>query len=718
METKTDNHEIRRGVTPGNDARSFRLAIDIGGTFTDAVLVDELSGKISINKVLSTPDDPSEGFIECIQRLRDQVVFEPAQLYYVIHGTTVATNAILERSGARAAMLVTEGFRDLLEIGRQIRHELYNLQTEKPKPIIPREHCLELPERINHNGEIVKPLQEKAVLDAIKKLKEESIESIAVCLLHSYRNPSHEQLVADIIRRLYPQVRITLSSEIAPEIREYWRASTAAINAYVAPNVATYLEAIEKKLEDSGINTNLHIMKSSGGLMTVARAKQHPVYMLESGPAAGVIAAVHFAKLSAHPNVISFDMGGTTAKMGLILDGEPRVVPEFEAGGVSGTGVGVAIGSGYPILAPVMDLVEVGAGGGSIAWIDAGNLMRVGPESAGADPGPACYGMGGTKPTVTDANLILGRLNPDYFLGGEIQLDVEAALHAIELHSARPLNIDVTQAAMGILDISNATMNEVIRLVSVQRGLDPREFCLFASGGAGPVHANQLADELGIPTIIVPPSPGTGSALGMLVSDMRHDYRLTRLELLDSVNFDEINAIFCGFESKAIDALTGEGMAQDQIRFERYLEMRYVGQSFNLKTHVPHDDLRGDTRVRLKKAFDSHHKQLYGYAVPEERVEIVNIGLLAVGVGPKPRLKEIPLGGSSAHGACKESRQVYFRESGGFLDCLIFDRNKLCQNNLIKGPAVIEEMDSTTIIHPGYTAEVGFDGVLILRKAK
>ena len=382
-------------------------------------MIDEDTGALTIDKVSTTPADLSEGVDASFERLKDRARFQPDELRYLIHASTVASNALLQRTGARAGLLVTAGFRDILEIARQIRYELYNLQTEKPRPLIPRELCVEVPERLDHRGEVLVPLDEQALVRAVETLRAEKLDSIAVCFLHSYRNPAHEQRAGEIIEQICPGLPVSISSEIAPEIREYWRASTAVTNAYVAPAVSSYLDAIEQKMSARGVTTGLHIMQSSGGVMTVASAKKRPVTMLESGPAAGVIAAAFFAELTGFGDAISFDMGGTTAKVGLILDGKPRVVSEFEAGGVAGSGSGIAKGSGYPILVPVMDLVEVGAGGGSIAWIDAGGLMRVGPKSAGADPGPGCYGKGGREPTVTNANLTLGRLNADYFLGGE-----------------------------------------------------------------------------------------------------------------------------------------------------------------------------------------------------------------------------------------------------------------------------------------------------------
>lgn len=692
----------------------YRLGVDIGGTFTDGVLIDEHTGAITIDKVLTTRDDPSRGFLEVTRRLARRESGAPAELRYIIHATTVATNAILERRGARAGLLVTQGFRDILEIARQVRHELYNLQTDKPPALIARRDCLEVPERLDHHGTVLLPLDEAAVLHAIDELKARGIASIAVCLLHAYRNPAHEQRIAALIVERYPEAAVSLSSEVAPEIREYWRASTTAVNAYIMPIVRDYLEGVEHKLEHGGYGTRVHMMQSNGGIMSTAAAKQHSVAIIESGPASGVSVAAYFARRFGYPDAISFDMGGTTAKAGLVLNGRPIVLPEFEVGSGAGSGGSVARGSGYPILAPVMDLVEIGAGGGSLAWIDAGGLLRVGPRSAGADPGPACYGRGGEHPTVTDANVVLGRLNPDYFLGSELRLSHAAARTAIETHCAAPLGLDVVQAAMGIVDIANAAMMQAMRLVSVQRGYDPRDFALVAFGGAGPVHANRLQHELGIPRLLIPPGPGVASALGMLVSDLRYDYQVTRIQPLAELRIDELNALLDEFEARAVSELAGEKLAPDALRFERSLDMRYLGQSWRLPVELPQSRLNAGSIPALKAAFDALHEQRYGYAVTNEPVEVVNLRLGAVGAIPKPKLRDVPRGDRDPRGARKATRQVFFAERGDFVETPVYDRYTLAESNILAGPAIVEEMDSSSVIHPGYRATVLEHGVLLV----
>lgn len=694
---------------------TYRLGVDVGGTFTDGVLVDESTGQLRIDKVLTTPVDPSQGFLRITQRLGQRARLSPATLRYIMHATTTATNAVLERRGARTALLITRGFRDVLEIARQVRHELYNLQTDKPPPLVPRRLCLEIPERLNYRGEVQLPLDEAAVEAAVERLRALGVESIAICFLHAYRNAAHEQRAAEIIRRLWPDVTLSLSSEIAPEIREYWRASTTVVNAYVAPVVRRYLDGISHRLHAEQINTDVHVMQSNGGVTTAAVARERPVYLIESGPAAGVRMAAAFAEFMGFRNAISFDMGGTTAKMGLIRDGQPKVLPEFEVGAGSFSGTGLVKGSGYPIVGAVMDLVEVGAGGGSLGWVDSGGLLRVGPRSAGADPGPACYGRGGDEPTITDANLLLGRLNPDYFLGGDLKLDCAAAQLAVERRCARPLGIGTVQAARGIVEIANATMGQAVRLVSVQRGYDPREFCLVAFGGAGPVHANRLAADLGIPLILVPPSPGVASAWGLLMSDLRHDYRATRTQPLADARLDEINGLLHEFECAALATLAREGVQREQARLERYLDVRYIGQSWKLTVKLPNGSLTAADLQSARLDFDRLHEATYGYAVPEEPAELVNVGLLATGPIPKASLHEVQSGGSDPVSAQRANRPVYFDEAGGFVDCAVYDRYALLQGNVVAGPAIIEEVDSSTVVHPGYSAAVGRYGVLLIR---
>jgi len=699
-------------------ATTYRLGVDVGGTFTDGVLIDEQSGAISIDKLLTTPDDPSEAFLQVAIRLVDKLGLDPPQVRYIMHAMTTATNAVIERRGARAGLLVTAGFRDVLEIQRQVRHELYNLQTDKPPPLILRRHCLEIAERLDYQGHVLVPIDLDSVARAVERLAGAGIDSVAVCFLHAYRNPAHEQQAAEVIRRIHPRATVSLSSEIAPEIREYWRASTTVVNAYVAPVVARYLGKVEERLEQAAFVPDVHVMQSNGGVTTAAVAKQRPIALIESGPAAGVRVAAFVAEQMGFRDALSFDMGGTTAKMGLVRDGQPRVLQEFEVGAGSFSGAGLVKGSGYPILTAVVDLVEVGAGGGSLGWIDGGGLLRVGPRSAGAKPGPACYGRGGAEPTITDANLVLGRLNPDYFLGGQLRLNVDAACVALDSRCAQPLGIDRVVAAMGIVDIANATMGQAMRLVTVQRGLDPRAFCMVAFGGAGPAHANALAAALGIPVVLIPPAPGVAAALGMLVSDLRHDYRATHLQPLAGAHAADLAAIFHDFAASADATLAGEGVPAERIRLERYLDMRYIGQSWKLSVPLGPEDLADDAALmRLKSAFDQLHETTYSYCAPDDQAEIVNLGMLATGLMPRIELRAVPTGERSPCAAHTSTREVFFGEDSGFVPSNVFDRYLLRVGNMIEGPAIIEEVDSTTVVHPGYEAEVGQFGVLMLRRA-
>ena len=694
----------------------FRLGIDIGGTFTDATLIDEDTGKVRIGKVSSTPADPSIGFHEATRRILRDAQIAPADVRYVVHGTTVATNAIIEGKTARTGFITTDGFRDMLEIQRQIRPSLYDLQFEKPRPLVPRYLCFGVPERLDADGKVLTSLDEAATRRIAAELRAEGVEAVAVCLLHAYINPDHERMVGEILSEVFPEAIVSLSSDVAPEIREYYRASTTVINAAIRPVVARYLQNIEARLREAGLNAELLVMQSSGGVFTFAAACEKPVFMVESGPAAGVIAAAYLGSTLGYPNVLSFDMGGTTAKAGLIQDGTPRVTKDYEVGATAQSGAGRARGSGYPIRTPVIDLVEIGAGGGSIAWVDSGGALRVGPQSAGADPGPVCYGKGGTEPTITDANLVLGRLNPHYFLGGEIVLDVERARAAILEKCAQPLGLDLLAAAHGIVEIANAAMVNALRLVSVQRGYDPRDFVLIAFGGAGPVHANRLAAETDIPTIMIPMSPGITSAMGLLVTDLKHDYSTTLIQRIDRLDARVVSNVFARMESSGRATLTKESITVSNMEFVRQVDMRYVGQSFELTIPLStNTDMSAELFAQVLTLFHEAHERAYGFNAPGEPVELVNLRLTAVGKIGKPQLHELPIDG--AHGTAEKGRrQVYFAESDGFVDCPIYDRYRLRAGELLSGPTIVEEFDSTTVIHPGYVARVDRFGNMLITK--
>jgi N-methylhydantoinase A len=713
----------------------YRLGIDIGGTFTDATLLDEDTGAIRIGKVSTTPADPSRGFMEAAARLLHKAGVKPNEVRYVVHATTMATNAIIEGKIARTGFVTTEGFRDMLEIARQVRPSLYDLQFEKPRPLVPRQLCFGVLERLDAKGNVLVPLDEDAVRRVAGRLRDAEVEAIAVCLLHSYVNPVHEKRIGAILRECCPQAVVSLSSEVAPEFREYRRATTTIINAGIQPVMAHYLHNIETRLQEAGFPADFLVMQSSGGVFSAKAAAAKPVFMVESGPAAGVMAAAYLGNTLGLRDVVSFDMGGTTAKAALMQNGTPRVTKDYEVGAVARSGGGGAA-SGYPMRTPVVDLVEIGAGGGSIAWVDSGGKLRVGPHSAGADPGPACYGKGGREPTVTDANLVLGRLNPHYFLGGEIVLDVDRARAAID--AIHPPGLDIAQTAHAIVEIANAAMVNALRLVSVQRGFDPRDFTLIAFGGAGPLHANRLAAETEMATTLIPAGPGVTSALGLLVTDLKHDYAQTLMQRADRIDLPAIGAICERLTAEGRAALAREGVAPTDMTLRRQVDLRYVGQSFELTVPLPaspgvriqesgvrNQQLTPDSWfltpgdvAGVLEAFHREHERAYGYAAPEEPVEWVNLRLTAIGNIVKPRLRELGNSSAPVAAAQKHSRPVYFAETSGSSACAIYDRYRLRAGGVIQGPAIIEEFDSTTVIHPGYQALVDSFGNLLIKQIR
>ena len=693
----------------------YKLGIDIGGTFTDAVLMNLGTGEFQTAKVSTTPKDLATGFLRAIERAISEAAVNPGEVVQIVHATTVATNAIIENKVVKSAFITTKGFRDMLEIQRQIRPTLYDLFFDKPAPLIPRYLCYEVTERVTAEGEVLQPLNEDEVRHAVRQSKKEGVEAIAVCFLHSYINPSHEKRTGEIIEEEFPEAYLTLSSEINPEFREYFRASTTVINTVLMPIVARYVDKLQGEIAARGFKSGLYVMQSGGGLMTGEVARDKPARMVESGPAAGVIAASTLGTLLGYSNVISFDMGGTTAKAGLVERGRPKLAANYEVGSaaISPDAHGRK-GSGYPLNTPVIDLVEIGAGGGSIAWIDTGGALRVGPQSAGADPGPACYMAGGTLPTVTDANVVLGRIDPDYFLGGEMKLDQKAAEKAIEEHCARALGKDLISTAAGIVEIANANMIRALRIVSVERGYDPREYVLIAFGGAGPMHVNDIVRELKIPTVVVPLNPGITSALGLLMTDLRHDYVVTHICRVDRIDLDKVNGLYRDFEAQGRSLLSQEGAKEKDMLASKFMDMRYVGQSYELTIPVPAKEIDVKDMEEIAALFHKEHERAYGHCAPEEPVEVANLKLSATGFIPKPKLKELKRGEINPEAALLSRRNVYFSETGGFVECSIYDRYRLTWGNVIKSPAIVEDKDATTVIHPGYQAEVDKYGNLIL----
>ena len=692
----------------------FHLGIDVGGTFTDAVLIRGETGRIDTAKVPSTPADPAVGFMEALHRVLENGEVGPESISHLVHGTTVATNSLIEGRTPKTAFVTTEGFGDMLEIARQVRPSLYDVHFEKLPPLVPRDLCYEVPERLDARGGVLRPLDEDAVRAIARALGERGVRSVAVCLLHGYANPSHETRVAEILREEDPDLLISLSSRVCPEFREYFRASTCVINACIVPVVGRYLAGIEEGLEGAGVAAELLVMQSNGGVLTAAQAASKPVFMVESGPAAGVVSANFIAGQLGRADLISFDMGGTTAKAGLILGGRPRVTKEYEVGAQAQPGQGMTRAAGYPIRTPVIDLVEVGAGGGSLAWVDPGGVLRVGPRSAGADPGPICYGKGGTEPTITDANLVLGRLNPDYFLGGEMALDAEAAAAGIRERCADPLGLDVLEAANGIIEIANATMINALRLVTVRRGYDPRELAMVAFGGAGPLHASRLCMEMRIPALVIPPSPGTASALGLLVTDLRHEFSHTRVMPADAPDIGRIRSLFEGMEEEGRRTLEREGVAAEAMEFRRGIEMRYAGQSSEVAVGCPGEGVDAPALAEAARSFHAAHERAYGHGYPDEPVELVNFTVTAIGRVPRPRLRRIAAHGKGQAEARRGARRVFFSEAGGFVGTGIYDRALLRAGHVVAGPAIVEEVDSTTLVHAGYHAAVDEFGNLLI----
>jgi N-methylhydantoinase A len=697
--------------------------VDIGGAFTDGTLVDSVTGKVTTSKVLTTPEDPAEGFIAAVQKLLDiDGNIAPDAIEHVVHATTVSTNAIIEGKTAKTAFVTTEGFRDMLEIARKIRPSLYDLQFEKPLPLVPRQLCFEVPERLNAKGQIVTPLDEKALAEVVERIAESGVEAVAVCLLHSYRNPDHERRIGAAIAARLPKVIISLSADVVPEFREYLRASTTVINSAVAPIVSTYLKSITEKLHTIDITSELLVMQSSGGVYPASAATENPVFMVESGPAAGAVAAAHLGSALGHSAVISFDMGGTTAKASLIRGGQPNVTKDYNVGGSAQAGAGAFGGaSGYPIRTPVVDLVEIGAGGGSIAWVDSGGALRVGPQSAGADPGPVYYDLGGTEPTITDANLVLGRLDPDYFTGGDMTLNLELASETIRTQCADPLGLLIDEAAHGIVEIANTAMVNALRLVSVQRGHDPRDFMLVGFGGAGPAHAVRLAEQAGITRVLIPLGPGTASALGLLVTDVRMEGSATVIARADETGLSLISNEFEHLQTAGREAHRVATSASGDPIFERAIEMRYWDQSFELSIPAPESSVIDDAWMNeLTESFHEAHETAYGFRANDEPVELVNLRLTTIGKIERPEMHKLEITGSDASVASKGKRAVYFSENTGqkgIIETIVYDRAKLPAGAVFSGPAIIEEPDCTTVIHPAWTATVDEYGNLEIEHA-
>lgn len=682
---------------------STRIAADIGGTFTDVAIFDEATGGIRLGKTLSTPDRLIDGIQTGVAEGDGD--WRTASLF--LHGSTVAINTMLERSGAKVALFTTRGFRDIYEIGRINRPDSFNLFFRKHVPLVERALRFEVPERLLADGSVHVPLDMAAVEALADRCEAEKVEAIAILFLHSYANPDHEIRVRDYLRQRFPDLFITASHELSQEYREFERSSTVAANAYVGPRVRAYLDQIEDVLEENAFPGNFMVVQSTGGLYTAGDARIDCVRMMESGPAAGLIGTQMLCDQIGLANAISFDMGGTTAKSGVVREGRALTTGGAMIGGYA---------EGLPLLTEMVDIHEVGTGGGSIARVIAGGALRLGPQSAGAVPGPACYGRGGTLPTVTDANLVLGRLDPERFLGGTMKLDRSRAEAALETEVAGPLGMSVVEAAKGILQIATSNMSHAVKGVTTERGLDVSGFdALVAYGGAGPLHATMVARELRMRRVIVPRFPGHFSAFGMLLSDLRYDFVRTRFIETDKVTLAELDATHREMEEQGRDMIARSGMDIRRVMVSRALDMRYVGQEHAVTVDVPASIFESEDKDGLKRHFDELHEQRYGRMAPHEKAEIISLRSTVIGVVAKPPLKEAETGQETpAAEAFRARRPVFFVRSGWIDECAVYDREHLVAGNRIHGPALIEEHASTTVVQPDDVLTVDGIGNLVI----
>ena len=686
----------------------YRLGCDIGGTFTDFVLLDDKTGELTINKCLTTPKDPSDAVEQGVRELEAKVPGFVGKLDEVIHGTTLVINSIIERKGARTGLITTKGFRDVLELGREIRYAPYDIFSEYPKPLVPRQYRLEVDERVRSDGSILKALDPEEARGLVRSMVNMGVESIAVCLLNSFENPVHEFMIQKIIEKEAPGVSVSISYHVLPQIREYERTSTTVTNAYVKPLTGTYLARLSGRLEAIGCKGKLFIMLSSGGITSVDTAAQFPVRIIESGPTAAVIAGQYYGKMFNLPDMFCFDMGGTTAKSCLIQRGVAGVVPTFEVGRVQR----FMKGSGLTIQVPVVDLMEIGAGGGSIAKVSKLGTLQVGPESSSADPGPICYGRGGQDPCVTDADLLLGYLDENYFLGGEMKLDKEAARRGVMEKIAKPLGVTFVQAVWGIHDLINETMAAAAKTHIAEKGGNPKIVTVAAFGGAGPVHAYGLAKKLGAPRIIVPPNAGVGSALGFFTAPRAFDLVRSHKVSLSDADFKEIEKIFKALEKQGAETLRKAGK-NEAIRFERSLDMRFVGQGSETNVPLAETDFTRVKKGGIRERFDRIYEKLYGRTYPDSAVEFINFKVRAslperLFTFSKMEKKK----GQSLTAAVKGERLAYSGIAKDFIPYTVYDRYRLFSNARFKGPAIIEEKESTLIVGEDTSVSVDDYGFL------
>ncbi|MEW6424072.1 MAG: hydantoinase/oxoprolinase family protein [Bacillota bacterium] len=676
---------------------AYKIGIDVGGTFTDLLLVSD--GQSRIYKVLSTPDDPSEGLLNGLQEMGQDLGCSLTQFLQevkiIVHGTTVTTNAVLTYRGAKTALLTTKGLRDALEMRRGIREEQYNNRYTNVEPLVPRHLRFPVEERVDYKGEILTALKREDVHEAIKAVKRSEIEAIAVCFMNSFANKSHEEAAAQLLKSELPGVYLTISSHLLPSIRFYDRISTTVLNSYVGPILRRYLYSLMNKLEEAGFTGVLLIMQSNGGVVAPGIAAERASATLLSGPAGGPVAGVYYTSLHGFEHCLTVDMGGTSFDAALIKNKSPLVTSEGEINRLR-------------IALPMLDIVTIGAGGGSIGWIDEGGLLRMGPQSAGAKPGPACYGRGGELPTCTDADLVLGYLDPDYFAGGKIRLNYDRAVKAIQEHVAAKLRLDVVEAAAGMYNLINVNMANGVREVTVKRGEDPRDFPLVVAGGAGPNHACMIALELEIPVVVIPRESSIFCAAGMLMSDLKHDFVRTYHTVLDQLDKERLRDLFAEMAREGLGMLKTEHIPENMVRYSYYLDMRYVKQYHEVNVEISAEELFADDLDSILAKFHHKHNTLYGYSLEKEGtpVELINVRLSCTGLTEKPKFLTYEYAGPDPSGAYKRHRQIYLPAQKTFREVPVFDGDRLRCGNLIAGPAIIEQINTTTLITPEYTCLV------------
>lgn len=676
----------------------MKIATDIGGTFTDLVAIDE-SGKLILEKAHTTPPNFDQGVMDVLEK--SGVDLKSIDAFF--HGTTTIINALTERKGAKTALITTKGFRDILELARGNRPDLFNMVFEKPEPFVPRYLRREVSERISYKGDILIPLSDEDICAAVEYLKKEEVDAIAVCYINSYANEEHERKTVARIKELWPEVFVCPSVDITKEWREYERTSTAALNAYVMPVASSYINRLGQRLTDAGVTGNRYIMQSNGGTTTFSQSKLTPINVVESGPVAGVFGASILGKLIGEPNIIAFDVGGTTAKCSLIDQGAVKVTTSYYIEKNERS-------AGYPIMAPVVDIVEIGNGGGSIAWIDEGGSLKVGPKSAGALPGPVAYGKGGTEPTTTDANLIAGRLSPENF---DMDVSLEQVRNALMKTVGNHFSIDAEEAAESIIRVADSNMNNALKLISVRRGYDPRDFAMVAFGGGGPMHGPTLAKELNIRKVIVPVAASVFSAWGMLLSDIRHDFIQTKILSFSNAPMEELNAMWKTQIDEANALFAAEGIAPDQVMFTFIADIRYVGQEHTVQVSAPAYPWTEEDRAEIVARFHKTHEHFYTFSLPDTPTEIVNLHLVACGQLEKPSLQQIPAHEGDISSALKETRRVFF-SGDGWLDTPIYDRSKLGYGAAAQGPLVVEEPTTVTVVCPEQSLFVDQYGNLIV----